>query len=76
MGMDKVSVEGLAMKKTPTLPHPDDLTRIVPDLRKQRLTTGTSIADIKHIHAMPALEVPPCLTVRQWLDIQETQPDP
>jgi hypothetical protein len=23
-----------------------------------------------------SIEVPPCLTLRQWLDIQETQPDP
>ena len=39
-------------------------------------STPLGISDIRVIHAAPAIEVPPCLTARQYLDITETQPDP
>jgi len=38
--------------------------------------TRSIMADVRQVHALPAVEVPPCLTLRQWLEIQETQPDP
>ena len=34
-----------------------------------RLRVGINIVDMLEVGALPPLEVPPCLTLQQWLDI-------
>lgn len=60
----------------PAFPHPDD------DKSWDRMATGEilrsaygpvqdgiNIVDVLAVSTLPPLEVPPCLTVQQWLDI-------
>ena len=34
------------------------------------------LPEVMHVNAAPAIEVPPCMTRRQFLEIMDTQPDP
>lgn len=60
----------------PAFPHPDD------DKAWDGMTNGeilrsaygpvqggVNIIDVQAVSRLPPLEVPPCLTVQQWLDI-------
>jgi hypothetical protein len=60
----------------PAFPHPGD------DKARDAMTSGeihrsafgpvqggSNIVDVQAVSGLPPLEVPPCLTVQQWLDI-------
>lgn len=68
-------------ERAASFPHPEDSARwearTERELRdKDRLDPDSPLGHLRHISALPPVEIPEGVTVGQFLEIVETQPEP